>query len=102
MGPAGIPWPWPMLSSTLLAQHVQADPEPLPRLDGHAVPSADQAQQYVLRVAQFTALRYFALHGTDHASHKEQASMIRRYIIWRNNHPTHPRLRRVVDRATVA
>ena len=36
--------------------------------------------------AQFTALRYFALDGTDHASHKEQASMIRRYIIWRNNH----------------
>src|SRR5215469_13391690 len=35
---------------------------------------------------QFTALRYFALDGTDHASHKEQASMIRRYIIWRNNH----------------
>ena len=28
--------------------------------------------------AQFTALRYFALDGTDHASHKEQASMIRR------------------------
>jgi hypothetical protein len=25
--------------------------------------------------AQFTALRYFALDGTDHASHKEQASM---------------------------
>jgi hypothetical protein len=24
--------------------------------------------------AQFTALRYFALDGTDHASHKEQAS----------------------------
>jgi hypothetical protein len=36
--------------------------------------------------AQFTALRYFALDGTDHASHKQQASMIRRYIIWRNNH----------------
>jgi hypothetical protein len=34
----------------------------------------------------FTALRYFTLDGTDHASHKEQASMIRRYIIWRNNH----------------
>ena len=34
--------------------------------------------------AQFTALRYLALDGTDHASHKEQASMIRRYIIWRN------------------
>jgi transposase len=31
--------------------------------------------------AQFTALRYFTLDGTDHASHREQASMIRRYII---------------------
>ena len=28
--------------------------------------------------AQFTALRYFALDGTDHRSHKEQGSMIRR------------------------
>ena len=52
--------------------------------------------------AQFTALRYFALDGTDHASHKEQASMIRRYIIWRNNHAYDERLRRVVDRANVA
>jgi hypothetical protein len=26
--------------------------------------------------AQFTALRYFALDGTDHRSHKEQGSMI--------------------------
>jgi transposase len=51
--------------------------------------------------AQFTALRYFALHGTDHASHKEQASMIRRYIIWRNNHAYDERLRRIVDRANV-
>ena len=52
--------------------------------------------------AQFTALRYFALDGTDHASHKEQASMIRRYIIWRNNHAYDERLRRVVTRANVA
>jgi transposase len=52
--------------------------------------------------AQFTALRYFALDGTDHPSHKEQASMIRRYIIWRNNHAYDERLRRVVDRANVA
>ena len=44
--------------------------------------------------AQFTALRYFALDGTDHASHREQASMIRRYIIWRNNHAYDQRLRR--------
>jgi transposase len=52
--------------------------------------------------AQFTALRYFALDGTDHASHREQASMIRRYIIWRNNHAYDERLRQVVTRANVA
>jgi transposase len=52
--------------------------------------------------AQFTALRYFTLDGTDHASHKEQASMIRRYIIWRNNHAYDKRLRRIIDRANVA
>jgi len=52
--------------------------------------------------AQFAALRYFALDGTDHASHKEQGSMIRRYIIWRNNHAYDERLRRIVDRANVA
>jgi len=52
--------------------------------------------------AQFTALRYFTLDGTDHASHKEQASMIRRYIIWRNSHAYDERLRRIVNRANVA
>jgi transposase len=52
--------------------------------------------------AQFTALRYFALDGTDHASHQAQASMIRRYIIWRNNHAYDERLRRIVDRANIA
>jgi transposase len=52
--------------------------------------------------AQFTALRYFALDGTDHATHEEQGSMIRRYIIWRNNHAYDQRLRRIVDRANVA
>jgi transposase len=31
--------------------------------------------------AQFTAVRYFTLDGTDHASHKEQGSLVRRYII---------------------
>ena len=48
------------------------------------------------------ALRYFALDGTDHASHKEQASMIRRYILWRNNHAYDERLRQIIDRANVA
>lgn len=52
--------------------------------------------------AQFTALRYFALDGTDHSSHREQASMIRRYIIWRNKHAEDQRLRDIVDRANVA
>ena len=58
---------------------------------------------YLNRIeAQFTALRYFALDGTDHPSHKEQGSMIRRYIIWRNKHVTDQRLREVVNRANVA
>ncbi|HEY2262192.1 MAG TPA: IS630 family transposase, partial [Streptosporangiaceae bacterium] len=52
--------------------------------------------------AQFTALRYFAPDGTGHASRKEQASMIRRYITWRNNHAYDERLRRIVARANVA
>jgi hypothetical protein len=47
-------------------------------------------------------LRYFALDGTDHPSHKAQASIIRRYIIWRNGHVTDSRLRKVVARANVA
>ena len=52
--------------------------------------------------AQFTALRYFTLDGTDHATHEQQASMIRRYIIWRNNHAYDERLRRIVSRANIA
>jgi hypothetical protein len=52
--------------------------------------------------AQFTPLRYFALDGTDHASYQEQASTIRRYIIWRNSHAYDQRLRRIVNRANVA
>ena len=52
--------------------------------------------------AQFTALRYFALNGTDHRTHKEQASMIRRYIIWRNQHAYDERLQRIVAKANVA
>ncbi len=49
--------------------------------------------------AQFTALRYFALDGTDHDSHRAQASMIRRYIAWRNRHATDPVLRKIIRRA---
>jgi transposase len=52
--------------------------------------------------AQFQALRYFALDGTDHNSHAEQASMIRRYIIWRNRNAHDRALRELVNRANVA
>jgi len=52
--------------------------------------------------AQFQALRYFALDGTDHSSHAEQASMIRRYIIWRNRNAHDQALRELVKRANVA
>jgi hypothetical protein len=51
---------------------------------------------------QFTALREFTLNGTDHATHREQGSMIRRYIAWQNRNISNPRLRRIVERANVA
>jgi transposase len=52
--------------------------------------------------AQFQALRYFTLDGTDHASHAEQGRMIRRYIAWRNRNTQHHKLREIVNRANVA
>lgn len=52
--------------------------------------------------AQFQALRYFTLDGTDHASHHEQARMIRRYLAWRNRHADDQKLQAVVQRAKVA
>jgi transposase len=52
--------------------------------------------------AQFQALRYFTLDGTDHRSHEEQNSMIRRYIIWRNRNAQDKQLRELVKRPNVA
>ena len=52
--------------------------------------------------AQFQAMRYFTLDGTDHRSHEEQNSMIRRYIIWRNRNAHDKTLRELVKRANVA
>jgi transposase len=52
--------------------------------------------------AQFQALRYFTLDGTDHRSHEEQNSMIRRYIIWRNRNAHDKTLCELVKRANVA
>jgi transposase len=34
--------------------------------------------------AEFAALRYFALNGTDHQSHEEQGDAIAAYVRWRN------------------
>ena len=50
--------------------------------------------------AQITALRYFAVDGTDHASHTEQASMIRHCVAWRNRN-AHDRRLGHVNRATL-
>jgi transposase len=52
--------------------------------------------------AQFTALRYFALDGTDHPSHEAQSRMIRRYIAWRNRNAHNRALRELIKRANVA
>ncbi|MCH8899308.1 MAG: IS630 family transposase [Acidobacteria bacterium] len=52
--------------------------------------------------AQFQALRYFTLDGTDHRSHDEQNSMIRRYIRWRNANAHDTTLREITKRANVA
>jgi hypothetical protein len=52
--------------------------------------------------AQFQALRYCILDGTDHASPEEQARMIRRHLGWRDRHADDERLREIVARAKVA
>ncbi|MEO5842885.1 MAG: IS630 family transposase [Acidimicrobiales bacterium] len=52
--------------------------------------------------AQFQALPYFALDGTDHESHHAQSRMIRRYIAWRNRNANDRSLRELVKRANVA
>jgi transposase len=52
--------------------------------------------------AQFRALRYFTLNGTDHPDHATQARLIRRYIAWRNRHAHDAQLRRLVNTANVA
>ena len=58
--------------------------------------------QAARELGEDTLARRRRVLGEDHASHKEQASMIRRYIIWRNNHAYDERLRRIVERANVA
>ena len=50
----------------------------------------------------FQALRYFCLDGTDHQSHEEQGSMIRRYIRWRNRNTNDQTIQELATRANVA
>ena len=51
---------------------------------------------------QFQAPCYFTLDGTDHRTHEEQNSMIRRYIHWCNPNPHDKTLREITKRANVA
>ena len=51
--------------------------------------------------AHFQALRYFCVNGTDHTTHTQQASIIRRYIRWRNNNAADQALNDIVNRANV-
>ncbi|MGW0060073.1 hypothetical protein ACWDTT_09115 [Streptosporangium sandarakinum] len=46
-------------------------------------------------------MREFTLNGADHDSHREQGSVIRRYVAWRNRHTNDERLRRIVKKANV-
>jgi hypothetical protein len=48
---------------------------------------------------RFTALSYLTIDGTDHATHQQQSSMIRRYIRRRNRSARDRALCRIVKRA---
>jgi hypothetical protein len=52
--------------------------------------------------AQFRALQYFTLAGTDHPDHATQARLIRRYTHWPNHNTNNPRLKRLINTANVA
>ena len=41
---------------------------------------------------EFTAVKKFALENSNYATKKEQASAIRRYIIWRKKHTKNQKL----------
>jgi hypothetical protein len=56
---------------------------------------ADELAVVKLRRRPVHRVALFALDGTDHTSHCEQASMTRCYIIWRNNHAYDEQLCRI-------
>jgi len=79
------------------------------RLYGHIKPRKRRGEflvflRYPRTVYRLGPHRAALLHcgGTRHASHTEQASMIRRSIAWRNRHAHDRRLGKIVDRANVA
>ena len=53
-------------------------PDPGHRAGGHPTYGSNWIE------AEFAALRYFALNGTDHRSHSEQNAAIAGYVRWHN------------------
>jgi hypothetical protein len=71
-----------------------------PQPGGRGWCAARQAQAHprdLQAPAQFRALRYFALAGTDHPDHATQARLIGRYIAWRNRNTDNAHLRTIVN-----
>ncbi len=54
------------------------------------------------RVGAWAEADNVALDDTDHHTHQEQGSMIRRYITWRNRHVEDLQPRRIANRANIA
>jgi transposase len=50
---------------------------------------------------EFTAVKKFALENSCYTTKKEQASAIRRYILWRNKHPRNKKLLQIKKRNQV-
>lgn len=92
---------------------MQQSPAPVPSNRDHARALGDLAAAANVEIAytptysswlnrteaQFPALRYFALDGTDH---RNLASISRLYIIWRNNRIQDQNLKPIEDLPNVA
>jgi hypothetical protein len=68
----------------LLAAQTPHRPSLVPRQPGRGGLPADYSSWLNWIEAEFAALRYFALNGTDHQSHPEQDTAIGDYIRWHN------------------
>jgi hypothetical protein len=98
--------PWPSLPPTwsssppkfTLAQRREIEKIPKSKPAEHNLPFSTWS---LAKLAGFLVAEG-VVDDISHEGHKEQASMIRRYIIWRNNHVYDERLRRIVAKANVA